>query len=91
MTSAILSSAIVTRASDILAAAGARIVPMVDVTYCLVAPFTRDDEGQPVPGVTNEAMHGEAARRRAAAVATAAVKVGAAAFSRMGDPDSGAF
>lgn len=85
------SSATVTRASDILAAAGARIISMPDVTYCVVVPFTRDDEGQLVPGEAKEAPNGEAARRRAATVATAAGNVGAVAFSRTGDPDSGVF
>lgn len=64
---------------------------MPDVTYCVVVPFTRDEEGQLVPGEAKEASNGEAARRRAAAVATSAGNVGAVAFSRTGDPDSGNF
>ena len=47
-----------------------------------------------VPGEAEEEPNGEAARRRAAAVATAVGDVGdvgVIAFSRTGDPDSGNF
>ena len=84
------SSAVVTRAVDILAAAGVRNLPMPNVTYFVMVPFTRDDDGMVMPGEAKEAPNGEAARRRAAAVATVAGKVGAIAFSRTGDPDIGA-
>ena len=57
----------------------------------MVVPFTCDEEGQLVPGEAKEAPNGEAARRRAAAVATAEGNAGAVAFSRTGDPDSGNF
>ena len=63
---------------------------MPDVTYCVVVPFIRDEEGH-VPGEAKEAPNGEAARRREAAVATAEGNVGAVAFSRTGDPNSGNF
>ena len=51
----------------------------------------RDGDGVVVPGEAEEAPNGEAARRWAAAVATAVGDVGVIAFSRTGDPDSGNF
>ncbi|MCW6509699.1 hypothetical protein M8523_16905 [Hyphomicrobiales bacterium BP6-180914] len=43
------------------------------------------------PAEAMEAPNGEAARRRALAVSTASGNIGAIAFSRTGDPDSGDF
>lgn len=83
------SAATVTHAADILAAAGARTIPMPDVTYCVVVPFAVNQEGQLVPGAAKETSNAEAACRRAAAVATAAGYVGAVAFSCTGDPECG--
>ena len=51
----------------------------------------RDADRIVVPGEAKEAPNGEAARRRASSVATATGNVGAIAFSRTGDPDSGDF
>lgn len=64
---------------------------MPSVTYYVVVPFTRDEDGMIVPGEAKEAPNGETARRRAASVATAPGNVGAVAFQRTGDPDSGDF
>ena len=49
------------------------------------------DDGVVVPGEAEEAPNGEAARRRAAAVATAVGDVGVRAFSRTRDPDTDNF
>ena len=38
---------------------------MPAVTYCVVVPFDRDEEGNLVPGEAKEAPNREAARRRA--------------------------
>ena len=59
------------------------------MTYYVVVPFGRSDEGDLVPLEPVEAPSGEAARRRASGVA--ATNAGAVAFSRTGDPDSGEF
>jgi len=59
------------------------------MTYYVVVPFGRSEEGDLVPLEPVEAPSGEAARRRALAVA--ATNAGAVAFSRTGDPDSGEF
>ena len=59
------------------------------MTYYVVVPFGRSEEGDLVPLEPVEAPSGEAARRRASAVA--ATNAGAVAFSRTGDPDSGEF
>ena len=64
---------------------------MANVTYYVVVPFLRDGDGNVVPGEAKEASNGEAARHRAASVATTAGIVGAVAFQRTGDPDSGEF
>ncbi|MCW6506891.1 hypothetical protein M8523_02505 [Hyphomicrobiales bacterium BP6-180914] len=64
---------------------------MTNVTYYVVVPFLRDEDGMLSPGEAKEALNSEAARRRAQAVATATGNVGAIAFSRTGDPDSGDF
>ena len=59
------------------------------MTYYVVVPFGRSEEGDLVPLEPVEAPSGEAARRRASVVA--AKNAGAIAFSRTGDPDSGEF
>ena len=59
------------------------------ITYHVVVPFDRDEEGNLVAGEAKEAPNGEIARRRAQALAAA--HAGAIAFSRTGDPDSGEF
>lgn len=64
---------------------------MASVTYYVVVPFRRDEDGTVVPGEAKDAPNGDAARRRAASAATAAGNVGALAFSRTGDPDHGEF
>ena len=61
------------------------------VTYHVVIPFDRSDEGILVPGEAKEAPNREAARRRAQALAATPPHVGALAFSRTGDPNSGEF
>ena len=53
------------------------------VTYYVVVPFGRDDDGNLAPLEAIEAPHADAARRRAQAVA--AKHGGAIAFSRTGD------
>ncbi len=59
------------------------------ITYYVVVPFGRGEEGDLVPLEPLEAQSGEAAKRRAA---TAALKHGGAiAFSRTGDPNTGEF
>lgn len=83
------SLATVTHAADILAAAGARTIPMPDVAYCMVVPFALNEEGRLVPGEAREASNVEVARRRAAVAAIATGHVGAVALSCTGDPDSG--
>ncbi len=64
---------------------------MADITYHVVVPFCRDDEGNVVTGEAKEAPNGETARRRAQALASAPGNVGGIAFSRTGDPSSGDF
>ena len=59
------------------------------MTYFVVMPFGRSEEGDLVPLEPVEAPSAEVARRRASAVA--ATNAGAVAFSRTGDPDSGEF
>ena len=62
---------------------------MPSVTYHVVVPFDRNEEGDLVPGEAKEAPNGDMAKRRAQALA--ATHAGALAFSRTGDPDSGDF
>ena len=64
---------------------------MASVTYYVVVPFMRDEDGNVVSGEGVEAPNGEAARRRAAAAATADGNVGAVAFSRTRDTGTGEF
>ena len=59
------------------------------ITYYVVVPFGRNDDGDLVPIEPAEAPNAEAARRRAQAAA--AKHGGAIAFSRTGDPDTGEF
>ena len=54
-----------------------------------MVPFQRDDDGMIVPAEAQEAPNREAARRRAQALV--GKFVGAIAFQRTGDPDSGDF
>ena len=59
------------------------------ITYYVVVPFGRSEDGDLVPLEPLEAQSGEGAKRRAA---TAALKHGGAiAFSRSGDPNTGEF
>jgi len=60
-----------------------------NVTYYVVLPFTRGDDGEFVPLEPIEAHTSDGAKRRATAVALD--KGGAIAFSRTGDPGSGDF
>ena len=59
------------------------------VTYHVVVPFGRNEDGDVVPLEPVEAPNSEAARRRAEAAA--AKHGGAIAFSRTGDPNAGEF
>ena len=63
---------------------------MASITYYVVVPFNRDDEGMLVPREAQEAPNREAARRRAQ-TAVGSKYVGAIAFQRTGDPESGDF
>jgi hypothetical protein len=62
---------------------------LMSVTYHVVVPFDRNDEGDLIPGEAKEAPNGDIAKRRAQALA--ASHAGALAFSRTGDPESGEF
>ncbi len=59
------------------------------ITYYVVVPFGRTEDGDLVPLEPMEAPNGESARRRAQAAA--AKHAGAVAFSRTGDPNTGEF
>ncbi len=59
------------------------------ITYYVVVPFGRTEDGDLVPLEPMEAPNGESARGRAQAAATK--HVGAIAFSRTGDPNTGEF
>ena len=59
------------------------------ITYHVVVPFGRNENGELVPGEPMEAPNAESARRRASAVA--ARHAGTIAFSRTGDPNTGDF
>ncbi len=61
----------------------------MSVTYHVVIPFDRLENGDLVPGEPKEAPNRDAAKRRAEAMS--AKHAGAIAFSRTGDPDSGDF
>ena len=60
-----------------------------NVTYYVVVPFTRDEDGELVPLDPIEAQSPHGAIRQAAIMAES--KGGAVAFSRTGDPASGDF
>lgn len=62
---------------------------MPAVTYYVVVPFNRDEEGNLIPGEAKEAPNGDRARRLAQGMADK--NAGAIAFSRSGDPDQGDF
>ena len=59
------------------------------ITYHVVVPFGRNEDGDLVPLEPVEAPNSESARSRAQA--TAAKHGGAIAFSRTGDPNTGEF
>ena len=61
----------------------------MSVTYYVVVPFDRNEDGDLVAGEAFEAPNGDTARRRARALA--ASHAGAIAFSRTGSPESGDF
>ena len=62
---------------------------MASVTYYVVVPFNKDEEGNLVPGEAKEAPNGDRARRLAMTMAEK--HAGAIAFSRAGNPDHGDF
>ncbi len=59
------------------------------ISYHVVVPFARSEDGDLAPLEPMEAPNGESARRRAQAAA--AKHGGAIAFSRTGDPNTGEF
>ena len=59
------------------------------ITYHVMVPFGRDEDGGLVPLEPVECQSADQAKRRASAAAT--VHAGAIAFSRTGDPGSGEF
>ena len=61
----------------------------MSVTYYVVLPFAKDEEGELVPLDPIEAQSVDGAKRRAASVA--ADRGGAVAFSRTGEPSTGDF
>ena len=61
----------------------------MSITYHVVVPFARDEEGNLLALEPAEAPNAESATRRARAAA--AKHVGALAFSRTGDPNTGDF
>lgn len=62
---------------------------MADVTYYVVLPFVRDDDGELVAEEGVEAPSAFSAQRRAQGML--GKKAGAIAFSRTGDPTIGEF
>ena len=62
---------------------------MSAVTYFVALPFTRNEEGEMVPGEAQERQSAGAAVREARRMTLAAA--GAVAFSRTGDPSVGDF
>lgn len=66
---------------------------MADVTYHVVLPFRRDEEGELVAGEAMEAPSAGAAVTRAERLALAGRDgvCGTVAFSRSGDPATGEF
>jgi hypothetical protein len=61
----------------------------MNVTYYVVVPFDRNDEGNLTAGEAREVPSGAAAERQARSIAR--THVGAVAFSRTGDPSIGEF
>jgi hypothetical protein len=61
----------------------------MSVTYHVVVPFDRDEEGDLKPGEAQEVPNPGIAERKARALAAA--HAGAVAFSRSGDPATGDF
>ncbi len=64
---------------------------MARVTYYVVQPFIRSAEGDLIPVEAMEAPTSNAAKHRAAAIASTGEHVGAIAFARTGDPQFGDF
>ncbi|SEF07627.1 hypothetical protein SAMN05519104_8390 [Rhizobiales bacterium GAS188] len=62
---------------------------MATMTYYVVLPFVRSEEGELIAEEGMEAPNSRAAVNRAAALAKS--KAGAIAFSRCGDPSLGEF
>ena len=62
---------------------------MASVTYFVAMPFTRDDDGELVPGEAQERQSASAVE--SAARRMAETSAGAVAFSRTGDPATGEF
>ena len=62
---------------------------MASVTYFVVLPFVRDEEGDLVPQEAIEVQSASAAKSKASFLAGS--KAGAVAFSRTGDPSQGEF
>ena len=65
------------------------ISPMVAVTYYVVVPFDRTENGDLQPGEPQQAISADAASRRATVLAFD--HAGVVAFSRTGDPATGEF
>ena len=62
---------------------------MPAVTYYVAVPFSRDEEGNLIPGEAKECPDGERARRMAQG--RGREHAGAIAFQRTGDPEAGDF
>ena len=60
---------------------------MPAVTYYVAIPFSRDDEGNLLPGEAKECPNGDRAKRMAQAMSEK--HASAIAFSRTGDPEHG--
>ena len=64
---------------------------MPQMTYYVVQPFIRGEDGDLIAAEATEAPASNAAKYRAQAASTAGNHVGAIAFSRTGDPQLGDF
>ena len=64
---------------------------MTKLNYYVALPFVLDDHGTIVAGVPIECASAEAAILRAEVLSKTAAFVGAVAFSRTGDTDTGIF
>jgi hypothetical protein len=62
---------------------------MASVTYYVALPFTRNEDGDLVPGEARECQTSSAAIRRAQSMSI--THAGAIAFGRCGDPKTGKF